>query len=278
MNILGIDFEEWFHPELVKPFVKNTNKEMKVSRGIGKILDWLNENKTYATFFVVGEILEEIPELIDQIKENGHEIGFHTMTHKKLHEIKTKEKFEMELEKFRNIVGKDVKGFRAPTFSLDASTSWAIDCLKEFGYSYDSSIVPVKTKMYGLSKAEKYPYKISSSSLEKHDSKSEIWEFPLMKTKILGKNIPVGGGFYLRTLPTKIVQNSINQYNKKNKPAIMYIHSWELTPEHMPKIDLPIKEKFITYHNIHKALPKMDELIKKFEFTSFERYISRMNN
>jgi polysaccharide deacetylase family protein (PEP-CTERM system associated) len=278
MNILGIDFEEWFHPELVKPFVKNTNKEMKVSRGIRKILDWLNENKTYATFFVVGEILEEIPELIDQIKENGHEIGFHTMTHKKLHEIKTKEKFEMELEKFRNIVGKDVKGFRAPTFSLDASTSWAIDCLKEFGYSYDSSIVPVKTKMYGLSKAEKYPYKISSSSLEKHDSKSEIWEFPLMKTKILGKNIPVGGGFYLRTLPTKIVQNSINEYNKKNKPAIMYIHSWELTPEHMPKIDLPIKEKFITYHNIHKALPKMDELIKKFEFTSFERYISRMNN
>ena len=278
MNILGIDFEEWFHPELVKPFVKNTNKEMKVSRGIRKILDWLNENKTYATFFVVGEILEEIPELIDQIKENGHEIGFHTMTHKKLHEIKTKEKFEIELEKFRNIVGKDVKGFRAPTFSLDASTSWAIDCLKEFGYSYDSSIVPVKTKMYGLAKAEIYPYKISSSSLEKHDSKSEIWEFPLMKTKILGKNIPVGGGFYLRTLPTKIVQNSINQYNKKNKPAIMYIHSWELTPEHMPKIDLPIKEKFITYHNIHKALPKMDELIKKFEFTSFERYISRMNN
>ena len=278
MNILGIDFEEWFHPELVKPFVKNQNKEMKVSKGIKKILDWLNENKTYATFFVVGEIFEEIPELIDQIKENGHEIGFHTMTHKKLHEIKTKENFEIELEKFRNIVGKDVKGFRAPTFSLDTTTSWAIDSLKKFGYSYDSSIVPVKTKMYGLPKAEKYPYKISSSSLEKDDSKSDLWEFPLMKTKFLGKNIPVGGGFYLRTLPTRIIQKAINQYNKKDKPAIMYIHSWELTPEYMPKIDLPIKEKFITYHNIHKSLPKMDELIKKFEFTSFERYLTRMND
>jgi polysaccharide deacetylase family protein (PEP-CTERM system associated) len=251
---------------------------MKVSKGIKKILDWLNENKTYATFFVVGEIFEEIPELIDQIKENGHEIGFHTMTHKKLHEIKTKENFEIELEKFRNIVGKDVKGFRAPTFSLDTTTSWAIDSLKKFGYSYDSSIVPVKTKMYGLSKAEKYPYKISSSSLEKYDSKSDLWEFPLMKTKILGKNIPAGGGFYLRTLPTRIIQKAIKQYNKKDKPAIMYIHSWELTPEHMPKVDLPIKEKFITYHNIHKSLPKMDELIKKFEFTSFERYLTRMND
>ena len=273
MNVLGIDFEEWFHPELIKPFIKNQNKEMKVYRGIKKILNWLEQNDTYATFFVVGEILEKIPELIDQIKENGHEIGFHTMTHKKLHEIKTKENFELELEKFRNIVGKDVKGFRAPTFSLDSSTYWAIDCLKKFRYSYDSSIVPVKTKMYGLSNAEEYPYKISSSLLEKHDPKSELWEFPLMTTKILGKKIPAGGGFYLRTLPLKIIQKSINEYNKKSKPAIMYIHSWELTPEHMPKIDLPIKEKFITYHNIHKALPKMDELIKKFQFTSFERFL-----
>ena len=90
MNVLGIDFEEWFHPELIKPFIKNQNKEMKVYRGIKKILNWLEQNDTYATFFVVGEILEKIPELIDQIKENGHEIGFHTMTHKKLHEIITK--------------------------------------------------------------------------------------------------------------------------------------------------------------------------------------------
>ena len=50
MNILGIDFEEWFHPELVKPFIKNQNKEMKVSKGIKKILDWLNKNETYACY------------------------------------------------------------------------------------------------------------------------------------------------------------------------------------------------------------------------------------
>ena len=98
MNILGIDFEEWFHPELVKPFIKNHKKEFKTSKGLKKILEWLNKNETFATFFVVGEIFEEDPEMIDLIIQDGHEIGFHTMTHKKLHEIKTRENFEKELD------------------------------------------------------------------------------------------------------------------------------------------------------------------------------------
>jgi polysaccharide deacetylase family protein (PEP-CTERM system associated) len=278
MNILGIDFEEWFHPELIKPFIKDHQKEFKISKGIKKILDWLNSNETFATFFVVGEIFEKYPEMIDLITENGHEIGFHTMTHKKLHEIKSKENFEKELEEFRKIVGKNIKGFRAPTFSLDSSTSWAIDSLKKNDYVYDSSIVPAKTKMYGMPNAEKFPYQISSNSLESADPKSNLWEFPIMRTKILGKKIPTGGGFFLRTIPLKIIQRSINQYEKHEKPATFYIHSWELVPEYMPRLELPKKEKFVTYHNLDKAFEKMDKLLKNFEFTSFDRYISRVNN
>ena len=278
MNILGIDFEEWFHPELIKPFVKNGKKEFKISKDIKKIIEWLDKNETFATFFVVGEIFQEMPHIIDLISDNGHEIGFHTMSHKKLHEIKTRENFEKELEEFRRITGKKIKGFRAPTFSLDSTTSWAIDSLKKFEYEYDSSVVPVKTKMYGLPDAEKYPYKISSNNLEKFDQESQLWEFPLMRTEFLGKKIPAGGGFFLRTLPLRIIERAIKQYSKNRKPAVFYIHSWELTPEHMPRIKLPIKEKFVTYHNLDKAFQKMDELIKKFEFTSFERYIPRMND
>ena len=278
MNLLGIDFEEWFHPELIKPYIKNEKKEFRIVKGIKKILDWLDENKTFATFFMVGEILEKHPELIDLISNNGHEIGFHTMTHKKLHEIGKKSEFEKELNEFRSIIGKKVKGFRAPTFSLDLSTSWAIDTLKEFGYTYDSSIVPVKTKMYGVPNADRYPYRISSNSLEKLDMKSDLLEFPLMVTKFFGKNIPAGGGFYLRTLPLSIIKKAIRQYEMKGYPGVFYIHSWELVPEYLPRLRLPIKEKFVTYHNIDKAFQKMDELIKKYEFTSFERYMSSMNN
>ena len=278
MNILGIDFEEWFHPELIKPYVKNKQKDFKISKDIKKILDWLSKNQTFATFFVVGEIFQKMPELIDLIIDNGHEIGFHTMTHKRLHEIATQENFEKELEEFKKITNNKSKGFRAPTFSLDSTTSWAIDALKNFGYDYDTSIVPAKTKMYGLSNAEKYPYRISSKTLEKQDKESQLLEFPLMCTEFLGKKIPAGGGFYLRILPLKIIERTIKQYSKNSKPGVFYIHSWELTPEHMPRLELPIKEKFVTYHNIDNAFPKMDELIKKFEFTSFEKFIPSINN
>ena len=65
----------------------------------------------------------------------------------------------------------------------------------------------------------------------------------------------------------------IKNYQNKNMPGCFYIHSWELTPEFMPKLDLPFKDKFTTYHNLGKAYSRMSELLKLFEFTSFSHYI-----
>ena len=274
MNILGIDFEDWYHPELIRKNITLDEKiEPSVIQGIDKILDWLRKNETLATFFVVGELLEFRPEIFDKIIENGHEIGFHTMYHTKLDNIGSKERFTDEIKKFEQLTKKKSKGFRAPTFSLNQTTSWAIDVLQKNNYMYDSSVVPAKTDLYGLPNAKNYPYKISSNSLEKNDENSEFWEFPLLTTRFLGKKIPAGGGFYLRFLPLKTIKNSIKSNEKDQIPATFYIHSWELTPEFMPKISLPVKDNFITYHNLNKALPKMTEIIQNFEFTSFEKYI-----
>jgi hypothetical protein len=98
-------------------------------------------------------------------------------------------------------------------------------------------------------------------------------EFPLLVTKFLGKKIPAGGGFYLRTLPMRIIKNAIRKYEDLNIPATFYIHSWELTPEFFPKIHMSKKDEFVTYHNIEKAYGKMDEILKNFQFTSFSRYL-----
>ena len=274
MNILGIDFEDWYHPELIRKNITLDEKiEPSVIQGIDKILDWLRKNETLATFFVVGELLEFRPEIFDKIIENGHEIGFHTMYHTKLDNIGSKERFTDEIKKFEQLTKKKSKGFRAPTFSLNQTTSWAIDVLQKNNYRYDSSVVPAKTDLYGLPNAKNYPYKISSDSLEENDENSEFLEFPLLTTRFLGKKIPAGGGFYLRFLPLKTIKNAIKSNEKDQIPATFYIHSWELTPEFMPKISLPVKDNFITYHNLNKALPKMTEIIQNFEFTSFEKYI-----
>ena len=273
MNLLGIDFEDWYHPQLVQKYVKNEKHEPRMFKGIDKILEMLRRNDTLATFF--GELLETNPEIFDKITENEHEIAFHTMYHTRIDSPNFKENFRNEIEKFSKLTNKKSKGFRAPTFSLNETSSWIIDLLSEYDYIYDSSIVPAKTDLYGTPNAEIKPYRISSDSLENDTVDGKLIEFPLLVTKFLGKKVPAAGGFYLRTLPMRVIKNAIRQYEKQEIPASFYIHSWELTPEHMPKIELPFKENFATYHNINKAYNRMDELLKQFEFTSFSNYISQ---
>ena len=277
MNLLGIDFEDWYHPELMKPYISGKDKNPTVINGIDKILDLLRKNETFATFFLVGELLLVKPELQDKILDEGHEIAFHTMYHTRLDSEGYKEKFLDEIKNFEKLTSGKSKGFRAPTFSLNDTSSWVIDILRECGYQYDSSVVPAKGKMYGLPNALTEPYRISSSSIENDDPDSDMLEFPLLVTKFLGKKIPAGGGFYLRTLPMRVIKNAIRKYEDLNIPATFYIHSWELTPEFFPKIPMNKKDKFVTYHNIEKAYGKMDEILENFQFTSFDKYLQNQS-
>jgi len=275
MNLLGIDFEDWYHPELVQKYVKNLEHNPTMFKGLDKIIDMLRKNETNATFFVVGELIDKNPEIVDKILENDHEIGFHTMYHNKIDSLGFKEKFPDELSMFSKMTNQRSKGFRAPTFSLNEQSSWIIDSLVEGNYVYDSSIVPAKTELYGLPNAEIKPYHITRKSIEKNDPNGKLIEFPLLVTKFLGKKLPAAGGFYLRTLPEKIIKNAITNYEKQNIPATFYIHSWELTPEFIPKIKLPVKENFVTFHNIEKAFEKISKIINEFEFTSFSNFLSK---
>ena len=272
-NILGIDFEDWFHPELIQKYVSKKDNQPKVIEGIDKILDLLRKKDTKATFFVVGELLEFKPELLDLILDYEHEIAFHTMKHTRIDTPNFKEKFQEEIKQFHKLTNGKSKGFRAPSFSLNTNSSWLIDVLEENNYVYDSSVVPAKTSLYGIPNAGKKPYKISSKFLEGNSNDGKIIEFPMMVTKFLGKKIPAAGGFYLRTLPSRIIENTIKSYEEKNMPGVFYIHSWELTPEFMPKMKLSKKDHFITFHNIDKAFNKMEDLLEKFQFTSFEKFI-----
>ena len=122
------------------------------------------------------------------------------------------------------------------------------------------------------------PYKISSSSLNKNDPNGKLIEFPLLTTKFFGWNIPAAGGFYLRTLPLRLIKNAIKNNNDKGIPATFYVHSWELTPEFMPQVPLSFLNKFITYHNLQNTSSRMEKILEKFEFTSFQRFMANHTN
>ena len=274
MNLLGIDFEEWFHPELIQKYITKMDNNLSVVNGIDKILELLRKHDTYATFFMVGELLEAKPELMDKIIEGGHEIAFHTMYHDRLDSMKNKQEFVDELKKFSQLTSNKSKGFRAPSFSLNYSSAWAIDALVENGYQYDSSIVPAKTSLYGMPNAEIKPYKITTSNLEKNNQDGKLIEFPLLTKKIFHFSFPVAGGFFIRLLPLRWIEKAIKSNEYKKIPSTFYIHSWELTPEHMQKVQMSKRDNFITYHNLKKTSARLEKLLKKFEFTSFERFIS----
>jgi len=275
LNYLGIDFEDWYHPQLIQKYLKDKNHEPKMFKGIDKILELLRKTETTATFFVVGEVLKSNPEILDKILENDHEIGFHTMNHDRIDNDDYEEKFSNEISEFSKLTNNRSKGFRAPTFSLNKKSSWIIDSLVEMKYLYDSSIVPAKTDLYGNPNAETKPYRITSEFLEKDNADGTLIEFPILVSNFLGKRTPAGGGFYLRFLPRKIILNAIKKYEKQNIPSTFYIHSWELTPELMPKIKLPFKENFITFHNIGKSYQKLQDILEQFNFTSFENFFQK---
>lgn len=276
MNLLGIDFEDWYHPQLVEPFVAKDKKIPTMHKGLDKILELLRKNNTTATFFMVGEILQENPEILDRIISEKHEIAFHTMTHTRLDDENFQLKFNDELKQFDKLTSKKSKGFRAPTFSLNKESSWYLDFLEKNGYLYDSSIVPAKTSMYGFPNAEISPYKISKKSLEKNDNDGKIIEFPILISKIANRKIPIGGGFYLRFFLLNKIKKSIRDYEKKNIPSTFYIHSWELTPEYFPKISLPLKNKFVTFYNIKNTYSKLDSILKEFNFGTFQNYLKNI--
>ena len=273
MNLLGIDFEDWYHIELVQKYFNPKNPESKIVLGIDKILNLLEKNDTYATFFMVGDLLIKEPKLLDKIIDAGHEIAFHTMHHSRIDTSMTKEMFEDEIKLFSELTSGKSKGFRAPSFSLNNSSSWIFDILEKYDYLYDSSVMPAKTMLYGLPHAEKKPFKISSRSIEKNDPNGILHEFPLLTTQILGKTFPASGGFYLRFFPNRIIENAILKNEKNKIPSSFYVHSWELTPEFMPKLNMPLIDHFITYHNLSKTFGRIENLIKKFEFSSFERFM-----
>jgi len=267
-----VDLEEWYHPEYVRGKALG-NKLERITSSLDKTLDLLEEHDVGATFFVVGELLEKDPEIVEKIKEKGHEIAFHGYHHEPLGKLNA-ETLRSETKMFSSLIKEKCLGFRAPSFSLNNETKWALSVLEDAGFIYDSSIFPVKTPLYGVSGAPLEPYKLCREDVTKEDKGGRLWEFPLLTYAGIGFRIPVAGGFYLRLLPTRIIERAVRKINKHGAPAVMYVHNWELDPE-TPRLRLGLYRSFVTYHNIRKTEAKLKHLLTVFSFTSFGSYLEK---
>jgi len=272
-NILSIDVEELFHTEYVRHLRENGNA-FRTPSNMPSILKLLNDYSTKATFFMVGEVAERYPSVTKEIINRGHEVAFHSYDHKLLLE-KNPEQLVMEIERFNellmSITGHKCLGFRAPSFSLNNTTKWALEVLERTGMLYDSSVFPVWTPLYGVSSALTRPYKPSKDDLTAENVEGKLWEFPLAVYSLLKLRIPAAGGFYLRFMPS-LVSRAVKKINKHGSPAVIFVHSWELDPE-TPKLGLNPYKSFVTYHNIEKTVKLIKHLLQDFQFASVAEYM-----
>jgi polysaccharide deacetylase family protein (PEP-CTERM system associated) len=266
-NALTIDLEYWYSPELVRGFVVG-NKDDLIIEMTKPVLDVLDEFDVSATFFVLGEVAKKHPELVEEVYERGHEIGSHAYSHKTLYEL-GRDKFENEInlsvQLLQHITKEKPIGFRAPSFSVNNLTGWVFVILEKHGFKYDSSIFPIRTKLYGVPNAPLHIYKPSADDVAKEDPNGKMIEFPMTVFEF-GKRIPISGGFYLRAMPFWLLKSLLKKVNR-TRAGMIYVHPWE-TYSKTPILKLPLSSRFITYYGIGSALNKLKGLLKNFDFAS----------
>jgi polysaccharide deacetylase family protein (PEP-CTERM system associated) len=278
-NALTVDLEDWYHPELVKRQVRGEPASQIVA-STHEILDLFDRHHVKATFFVLGDVARKHPDLIRTIHRQGHEIASHGMSHKPLWDLSADE-FDEELRQFARLMadllgdGVKLKGFRAPTFSLDNRTKYALGCLERHGYAYDTSVFPVKNYMYGVSGAPCTTYRPDADDVGRADDGAALVEFPMTVCELGRFRVPVSGGFYLRVLPYFVFRALLRRVNRE-RPFVLYFHPWE-THRHTPRTrGIGLKNALITYYGLRGALRKIERLLQDFEFEPMADVLDRV--
>jgi hypothetical protein len=184
----------------------------------------------------------------------------------------SRETFSMEVSRFlawrdATFPGVSVLGFRAPTFSLDEKTVWAIPVLREYGFSYDASVFPARTPLYGVPDAPSHAYHISVDD-PAAEASDGLLEVPMSVYDLGITRLGFTGGLYLRALPWAVVKRMVISTNKKGRPAVFYVHPWE-TFAGTPRVKLSRWGRFVLYYGMPSS-GKLEKLLKTFAFDTMQ--------
>ncbi len=267
-NILTIDVEDWFHICGVNDFIPRetwSGLESRVFENTLRILDILGQADTLATFFILGSIVENHPELIKRISDAGHEIASHGYDHRRVYTM-TPEAFRQDIQKsveiLSGITGKGINGFRAPEWSIRDDSLWALDILQDQGFQYDSSMAPLP--IIGNTEYPKTPWRHQLTH-------GKLWELPPLVGSAPLINFPFGGGWGLRTFPYCLICSAIQKVNLQGMPAVIFLHPREFDSE-CPRIKIPLVKRFVLNAGVESTEKRLSRLLTDFDFTSADGF------
>jgi len=265
LNALTIDVEDYFHVSAFDGPEKRhcwDQFESRVCANTDRLLDLLAQTSTLATFFVLGWVADRHPHLIRRIASAGHELASHGYAHRLVYNM-TPAEFRDDLRRAKDAIasasGVDVRGYRAPSFSITRASLWALDVLIEEGYTFDSSVFPVRRDRYGLPGAPRHSHEITRPS-------GRIVEVPPSTVRVGGLTVPVAGGGYFRLYPYALTRRAINDLNvNERRPAVAYVHPWEIDPN-QPRQAGSLLNQFRHRVNLDQTEPRLRQLLTEFEF------------
>lgn len=263
-NALTVDIEDYFQVSAFEKVIDRSDWETlpcRVEQNTDKVMQIFADHDAKGTFFILGWVAKRYPQLIKRIAEQGHEIASHGWDHVRIIHM-TPEQFKSDVTKTKALLedlsGTQVKGYRAPSYSIGSSNLWALDILQETGHKYSSSIYPIHHDLYGMPQAPRFAF---------YPNELDIIEVPVTTTKVLGKNFPCGGGGYFRLLPYLWSKRAINKVNKVDGEAsIFYFHPWEIDPNQPRQANTSLKTRFRHYTNLAKMEQRLRRLLQDFSW------------
>jgi polysaccharide deacetylase family protein (PEP-CTERM system associated) len=276
--VLTLDVEDWYHLDYFDRNECDTNNSLL--EGLDVYVDLLKSLSLQSSFFVLGEIAESKIDFFKGLVKAGHDVGSHGWDHIRPMTLGIDE-FRADLHRSRDVMkeinGERGFGYRAPCFSLDRER---LDIVRECGFAYDSSRIDFgnhplygSIDMYGYDKLSEAVYR-----------SGEFMEFEATTLSVLGKNIPISGGGYLRLFPWLLMKTLISQYLKKNDVYVLYIHPFELSQLPVPAVpdSTTTLTKFRYSHGRNRVVDKITRLVgllrsNGYSFTTFSEIQKELN-
>ncbi len=268
MNILTFDIEEWWGYDY-HSIGRKEDYLPRLDWYLHEILDLLDEKNIQATFFCLGKVAEEYPDIIKSIAKRGHQIGCHSYSHRFWGDAKPEDVYEdtkKALDIIENVIGVKVIAYRAPAFSITEKTKWIIEILVDNGIECDCSIFPASRRFGGFPNFNRN----TPCVIDYHGIK--IKEFPMSITRIWRKEIAYSGGGYFRLFPYKTIKSLV----KKNDYVMTYFHIKDFDKEQKRfyrsfEDDSAFLNYFKSYYGIRNSFSKFKKFLGDFNFISVEQ-------
>jgi polysaccharide deacetylase family protein (PEP-CTERM system associated) len=267
-NALSVDVEDWFQVSAFEGRIGRAAWDgfpSRIERNVERVLALLAAHDARATFFTLGWVAHRHPDTVRRIAAAGHEVASHGYAHRRATEQPPHEFYQDIVRAKRlleDIVGRPVHGYRAPSFSISRHNLWTFDAIARAGYRYSSSVYPVHHDHYGMPDAPRFMHRLPNGLIE----------VPMTTARVLGVNLPAAGGGYFRLAPYALSRWAIDRVNRiEKRPAIFYLHPWELDPG-QPRVDgVPVRSRLRHYLNLGRTEARLARLLGDFRWDRVDR-------